>query len=908
MNTDKLEGNSGNEYSLPAKRPKYDTNKETVAGVFKTNKESTKKSARSDDIWGDDFAEEDIEEMDFVATQACLQEQNVFSQPNREQNVPTVQRYYSMPSTSKVISNSNRNESKVKPCIPVPSMSQSNTVKKEMLHLKDTSTVLSVDYKDFEDKLLNRKVHNSTFKMDNNIISEAEYIKELEKLKLENKKLLDEFMTKEGEAVFLRNQLQQTQLRAENEKLEKTRFIEEQENRHRVEINAICKEKEHLKTQLELQTFEVRNLMERFKLLESGNVRLTEPHSMNFNVSTNKNRFSSPRSRSPVPSVKPAKVKETCIQTNIHNKNLFLLKVWNSYYPLSEIPKLIYDTPQPEKSVVDIQIIEKTGKRNLPILQEENTCRIFENPELVKPVTTMIDDKMLTVEFIFPEISVLQQKTNMELESENVIPIINKIIATARELLLNVITVLQTIFQAMNNDDIRDMNDIYFSDLYSNPNFNGKSACAANTWHECERGVETRRVFGVLSYISLESTYLSKYIAGKARLLTERDESYKCYSQHMIRYNMWSEKNQDFEILRMLLQFVTLVGSTRRAHQFSGLICAIMMLVYNVHKKVEYCSQGMDYVYRIFKEIVFSRPLPYCYALLSNMIMIFVKSATYLPKLCINSQSMAVNNWKGSLHFIPDACPLQIFLAQVENHHFDLIAAIDITDTLLKFVQYVLQTNVIPLRSDTLDSCNCCMKLLRFTIKTLSKCSEVNLSALGDFNLKRFPLKQEESCSLKNICSKHSPFLPESDKKCIREIYQDKFSDENAWTTMKRKQSKMLRDGIRFLSHLAICDPDFVIRLSDVEDAFHLFIRNINSFEDFVLHENEQEAMSRIKQTFIFDKVSQSEIEQAEKNTVTKQLDILSNFDETSVQPATSNSKKNENLYKILTVFKSLYK
>lgn len=46
-------------------------------------------------------------------------------------------------------------------------------------------------------------------------------------------------------------------------------------------------------------------------------------------------------------------------------------------YPLAKISKLIYDTPQPEKSIVDIQVIEKTGQRNLPILQEEDMFRIF---------------------------------------------------------------------------------------------------------------------------------------------------------------------------------------------------------------------------------------------------------------------------------------------------------------------------------------------------------------------------------------------------------------------------------------------------------------------------------------------------------------------------------------------------
>lgn len=75
----------------------------------------------------------------------------------------------------------------------------------------------------------------------------------MEKLKSENKQLLNNFITKEGEAVFLRNQLQQTQMRADSDRAEKARFIEEQESRHRTEINVICKEKEHLKTQLELQ-------------------------------------------------------------------------------------------------------------------------------------------------------------------------------------------------------------------------------------------------------------------------------------------------------------------------------------------------------------------------------------------------------------------------------------------------------------------------------------------------------------------------------------------------------------------------------------------------------------------------------------------------------------------------------
>lgn len=75
----------------------------------------------------------------------------------------------------------------------------------------------------------------------------------MEKLKNEIKKLRNDFITKDGETVYLRQRLQQIQLRAENEKLEKMRLIEEQANSHRLEINKIYKDKEQLKTQLELQ-------------------------------------------------------------------------------------------------------------------------------------------------------------------------------------------------------------------------------------------------------------------------------------------------------------------------------------------------------------------------------------------------------------------------------------------------------------------------------------------------------------------------------------------------------------------------------------------------------------------------------------------------------------------------------
>lgn len=70
----RVENNRESDYHVPSKRPKYDTKRGTLGSTSTNVRQSMhKKLGKSDDVWGDDFAEEDIEEMDFVATQACLQ-------------------------------------------------------------------------------------------------------------------------------------------------------------------------------------------------------------------------------------------------------------------------------------------------------------------------------------------------------------------------------------------------------------------------------------------------------------------------------------------------------------------------------------------------------------------------------------------------------------------------------------------------------------------------------------------------------------------------------------------------------------------------------------------------------------------------------------------------------------------
>lgn len=51
-----------------------------------------------------------------------------------------------------------------------------------------------------------------------------------------------------------------------------------------------------------------------------------------------------------------------------------------------------------------------------------------ENPDLVKPVVTIVDGKKLTTEFVLLELAAIERKINTEIESESCTPIINKVL------------------------------------------------------------------------------------------------------------------------------------------------------------------------------------------------------------------------------------------------------------------------------------------------------------------------------------------------------------------------------------------------------------------------------------------------------------------------------------------------
>ena len=152
---------------------------------------------------------------------------------------------------------------------------------------------------------------------------------------------------------------------------------------------------------------------------------------------------------------------------------------------------------------------------------------------------------------------------------------------------------------------------------------------------------------------------------------------------------------------------------------------------------------------------------------------------------------------------ITDACPLTIFMMQLEKCRLDPITTINISPRLLSFAHLVFLSNNIPWKIETSNSPICCMRVLTFTITLLCNCSKIDLRTIE---------KQSTSTKL----------------------------SKSFWQEIRRNQVNALRKGIQFLSYLARREPDFISSFTDIEDSFHLFMQRIDAFDDLILHENER--------------------------------------------------------------------
>lgn len=252
------------------------------------------------------------------------------------------------------------------------------------------------------------------------------------------------------------------------------------------------------------------------------------------------------------------------------------------------------------------------------------------------------------------------------------------------------------------------------------------------------------------------------------------------------------------------------------------------------------------------------------------------------------------------------------------------------THALISSVRYFLQTNNNLLRTDNSESCNCYKKLLQFTIKMLERCCETRL--IDDIECQDLFHTFNKCYTLKKVDYKDYACRMKSTEQHPVETYPEKL-DRNFWSGIREIQHQVLREGIRFLCRLTISDPNFVIQSPDIENLFHLFMKNVTFVNDLILHENESkycklrmeycvqiiiynlyrywydflgEAFERLKSTCIVDKGVQNETETHQKNARATKWKLTNH--RKKVTPATRNlTETTDNFNRIHMSTKALF-
>ncbi|XP_044728176.1 ATR-interacting protein mus304 [Chrysoperla carnea] len=222
---------------------------------------AVKNPSPNDDVWGEDFDEDILTQLE-QSQSMCLPSYSEF-QKKDQIITSTFKHDFAIPSTSKTISSS-KNLPANKPSIAnIPQKSTNNFIFQSNSHLtfKRNSSIENLN--STQTIICNNEAKNVS----------NDLLKEIERLKDENKKLSEKFITKEGEVTILRNQLKQTQKTIDTIRIEKMQSLEKQKIEWSEKISALNTNLNSAKSELEIKNLEVMTLTNRCRSLESATVK-----------------------------------------------------------------------------------------------------------------------------------------------------------------------------------------------------------------------------------------------------------------------------------------------------------------------------------------------------------------------------------------------------------------------------------------------------------------------------------------------------------------------------------------------------------------------------------------------------------------------------------------------------------
>lgn len=131
-----------------------------------------------------------------------------------------------------------------------------------------------------------------------------------------------------------------------------------------------------------------------------------------------------------------------------------------------------------------------------------------------------------------------------------------------------------------------------------------------------------------------------------------------------------------------------------------------------------------------------------------------------------------------------------------------------------------------------MNSCNCCLNVLKFVVINLCECSKIDVNIIKRKYTNNLKISKDDVDKINNKL-----FLK---YKIVEnwENYEKEYIG-NFWNTLQSSQYSAISYGIRLLSYLAKRDLDFMIRETSIQDAFHLFLHNLDNRVDIKLKKSD---------------------------------------------------------------------
>ncbi|CAH0560812.1 unnamed protein product [Brassicogethes aeneus] len=501
-------------------------------------------------------------------------------------------------------------------------------------------------------------------------------------------KLKTQYDEKVGEVSILRNQLQET----------KQKLLLEQQKKQdewKEKFNFTQKEIRSLQSELEFKNLEISNLKQ--KVLDVSKHNFEASNSLNVSKIVQENR----------------KLKQVSSDNEVNLHKIQALV--SSVYPLSQLSgSSIFNTNLYE-SYCTKSNINNQCRNTIPYLQNQD-FHLSENLSKIKnkPKPFILNEKELTLEYLYPEISYLICCTQEELNLDKNIEKINKILITSIQFLMDLKEYLDYIKDNMRIEDLQQADSNYLNKII----VDSTDFTCDKIFERDKIGIKAGHTILILSQLIPHCVYLSNYLIHSKKLIFKEGENYSMFP--FVKNNKFEE---DFFYLNLILSVTEIVGQIRKSCDVTGFLYSVIDLLTNICK-----SNNFDFVWynvcAITKEVLFSKPLfiiVYKCSYLFKHASLFPNFIEFMFKKMNNS--IKISSKKGVLYYNPESCCFYVFAMLFVNSVFtenQINFPVKICINLLTFIYNTFKYS-LSLHHKNVKQCECLAQLYKIEIDIVFK-------------------------------------------------------------------------------------------------------------------------------------------------------------------------------------------